>query len=44
MKKRWLKNEWRQNWKIGKNREVGRTPNWVFREKKDKDTRRGSDE
>jgi hypothetical protein len=36
MKKRWLRNEWRRGWKIGKRREVGRTPNWVYQQRKEK--------
>lgn len=35
MKKRWLRNEVRKNWRIGQRREVGRSPNWVYAQKRD---------
>lgn len=37
MKKHWLRNEWRENWKVGRRREVGRTPNGTYQERKERD-------
>lgn len=34
-KKRQLRDEWRKNHKAAPRREIGRTPNWVYRERKE---------
>lgn len=36
-KKRSLRNESRKNHKLAPRREIGRTPNWVFQEKRDQE-------
>lgn len=35
--RRQLRNEWRKQHKRAPRREIGRTPNWVYRERKEKD-------
>lgn len=35
-KKRQLRNEWRRSHRIAPRREIGRRPNWVFREVQDR--------
>ncbi len=41
IKKRALRDEHREDWKIGRRREVGRTPNWVYQQRKEARKGRG---